>query len=263
MSISSISNIVEIVGNNPQDINLFFRNWNTYTEADRLSFIRVLRSKGHLSAKYKEIKESDFRCPLHGFNLIKPCGIKTCQYNIELKVAECETDSITQCRNCIIKCIDLAKNNRLSANETSILLGISVSEINVISMGAVAKIKRAKIKESIERFQIPKYKYVEGHCVHCEQFIRDELEMGLWPEFIIEHGKFGWCNITCKDKKPRWQFYIEREFECHFLYALAVGILTYQQLENLSSIFGVGKETINKNKSNIYNAMQDIKKFFS
>ena len=259
-----ISNIIEVTGNSPQNINSFFRNWHVLTEAERLNFIRILRIKGHLSAKYKEVKESEFKCPLHGFNLIKPCGIKSCQYNIELKVSECEIDSITRCRNCIIKCVDLSKNNRLSANETSILLGIPVSEINAISTSAIAKIKRVKIKESIERYQIPKFKYIEGHCIFCEQFIRDELEIGLlWPDLVIEPGKYGWCNNHCKDKKPRWQFHIEREFECNFLYALAVGILTYQQLENLSSIFGVGKETINKNKSNIYNAMQEIRRFFS
>jgi hypothetical protein len=261
---AKLDSVTKLIGECPKDINTFFENWSSHTENDRLEVIRALREVGHLSAKYKtnEMGE-EFRCPIYNFTLVKLCSLTSCAYHISSKNADTtQMEAIVACNGCLINCLDKAKNNRMSANETSVLLGTSVSEINSVNTSAVLKIKRTKIKEHLEKYQIPRYKYIKGHCVCCEQYIQDELDMNLWPDLIIEHGSYGWCSTVCKDHKPKWQFLIEKEFECQFLHAIGIALLLYKNLESLSNLFGINKDIIQKHKQEISESVIELKKFF-
>lgn len=259
ITVTALNNITSIIGDDPQQINKYFENWHTHSDSDKLKLVRTLKGQGHLSAQFKVDQTHSFQCPLYNFSLIKPCAIKTCQYHIE--VTDKSVEAIAACKNCLINCIDLSKNNRMSAQEASILLGISVSEINTLSINVISKIRRSKIKEHIERYQIPRFKIIKGHCVACERYIQDELEMGIHPDLNID-GSHGWCSPQCKELKPKWQFTIENEFGCHHMYALAAGLLLYKNMDNLHNIFSINKETVNKNKSTIHTSATEIKKYF-
>lgn len=256
--------VLQIVGKTTKEINYFFENWHDHTELNRLETIRALRSLGHLSAKYKNETNNEFKCPLHGFNLIKPCSLHSCQYHIPTVINNpVQIQMANNCKNCLINCLDISKNNRLSANETANLLGVSVSEVNNNNASAISKIRKSKIKESLERFQIPRFEYLSGHCVACEQYIQDEIEMCLCPELIIQPSVHGWCSIECKEKKPKWQFNIEKEFNCNYLHALTVGFVLYKNIESLGGIFGLNKEIVLKLKSQILRNLDFLSKNFS
>ena len=256
--------ITALIGKTPKDINSFFDDWDTHTENERLGVIRVLREIGQLSAKYKTRETSEsFKCPIYNFMLVKPCNLTSCSYHLPTKHSDqIQVEAVTQCNSCLINCVDKAKNNRMSANETSILLGLSISEINSTSTAAIAKIRKTKIKEHIEKYQIPRFKYLAGHCVTCEQYIQDEIDMNLWPELIIEPKKYGWCCSSCREEKPKWQFHIEKEFECNFLHAIAIGILIYKNLEPLGSIFNLNKEILQGYKTEVYQTVDEVKTYF-
>ena len=83
---SKLDTTLDIVGCTTKEINSFFENWHEHTELTRLETIRALRVSGHLSTKYKSECCEDFKCPLFGFTLIKPCGLMTCQYHTPVTV---------------------------------------------------------------------------------------------------------------------------------------------------------------------------------
>ena len=259
-----MDSILKIIGNTTGEINSFFERWHGHTELTRLETIRSLKAVGYLSAKIKtESTENSFRCPLYGFSLIKACNLVSCQYHLPyIQGNIVQQQMVLTCKNCLINCLDISKNNRMSAQETSGVLGISVSEINTSNANAISKIRRAKIKEQIEKHQIPRFRFLAGHCIFCEQYIQDELEMNLWPELVVQSNMHGWCSSECKDKKPKWQFLIEKEFECHYLHALTIGYMLYKNIENLGGIFFLNKEILLKNKTQIQRNFEFLKRYF-
>ena len=260
----ALNSIFKLIGDDIAKITEFFDNWYNHTELIRLETIRALRLSGHLSAKHQSNTSNEFRCPLFNFSLVRQCGLTSCQYYLPIQYGNHSQEQMIQkCKNCLINCLDQSKNNRMSAHETACLLGISVSEVNNNNSMAISKIKRTQIKEHLEKYQIPRFKYIEGHCVSCESYIQDELEMNLMPEFVIQANKFGWCSGECREKKPKWQFLIEKEFECYFLHALSVGFFLYKNIENLGSIFVINKEILIKNKIQIQRNLDFILRTFS
>lgn len=257
-----LDSVFQLIGQNANEINAFFNNWHNHTELVRLETIRALRSAGHLSARFKHDNSNEFKCPLHGFFLVKPCGVLSCQYNIPLTDNHTQIQMAQECKNCLINCLDLSKNNRMSAHEAANILGIPISEINNANNTAVSKIRRAKIKENLERYQLPRYTFLTGHCVSCERYIQDELEMNLFPDLVIQSNSFGWCSPECKEKKPKWQFIIENEFGCFYLHALTVGFVLYKNVESLGGIFSLNKEILIRNKIFIQRNLDFINKYF-
>lgn len=243
-----------------KEANKFFRHWHDLNEGERLQSIRDLRQVGSLSTRLLQNIEKGFKCPIHNFDLVRACKLSTCHYYIgPYQVGpyqnkcynEDQVKAASICKNCVINCLDRTKNGRLSAQEVATLLGISISEVNNISTQTVAKVRRAAIKEAIEKFQVPKYRYLTGHCISCEISIIDELEMGLKPELVLVPYKHGWCSHRCKDTKPKWQFLIEREFTCYYLDALAIGYTVYKNIENLGHVFMVSNDILKNLKKRI------------
>lgn len=260
---NSLETILNIIGKTITEINFFFDHWHEHTELTRLEAIRTLKATGHLSAKYKNEISENFKCPIHNFLLIKPCSITSCQYHLPTTQGNSTQQLLTlQCKNCLINCLDISKNNRLSSTEISGVLGLTPSEINICNAMAIAKIRQAKVKEQIERHQIPRFHYLNGHCVFCGLFIQDELEMNLYSDLIIQPDQHGWCSYECKDKKPKWQFLIEKEFECEYIHALSIGLMLYKSIENINTIFSLSKEILQKNKNQILKNLEFLKKTF-
>lgn len=187
-------------------INGFFRDWTSLTESQRLDFIRILRTNGVLNKVTPPKLENSIQCPVNGFLLAKPCNLSACNYHA----------NAPQYKNCLAQCLSQSKTGRLSAMEVAGLLNSSVSEINSVSNSASRKIRLAMVLDVIERKFTSRFKYIEGHCVHCEMNILPEFEMGHDPSLVIEE-KFGWCSPECKQKKPKWQFQLEYKFGVHFL----------------------------------------------
>jgi len=257
---------------NPKDINAFFADWPLLSEAERLQTIRDLRTLGSLTKIPNGTPiDSGFACPINGFSLARPCNIDSCQYYLgprivenkkripKVEIVEAQAIASAESKNCLIMCLDKSKNSRLSAQEVATVMGISVSEVNTINNNAIAKIRRAKIKERIERLQVPRFKYLDGFCVACELNIEDELELNTHPELSIAAQQYGWCSEGCKQDKPKWQFQIERYFDCDYIDALAVGSSINPNYDTLGSIFGVNndylkeyKEAVQKRKAELY-----------
>jgi len=238
------------------DVNRFFPRWYELTESERLQTIRQLKSNGKLSIVPQRVPvETDFQCPLLQFVVARPCNMTTCQYYIgpkhsenkkrspKVEILEAQQIAAAECKNCLILCLDKSKNGRLSAQEVATVMGISVSEVNSINNHAIAKIRRAKIKEHIEKLQLPKFKYLKGFCVSCGMNIEDELELNS-PDFSIVMNEHGWCSEGCRDDKPKWQFHIERNFNYDYLDVLAVGLAVHQNIETLGNVFGVSNDEI-------------------
>jgi hypothetical protein len=241
----------------PGDVNRFFKDWHDLSEASRLQAIRDLRALGTLSARVApNVEKGRFRCPVHSFDLVRACKLSSCRYHVGPRedagvCSEEQAKAAALCKNCLINCLDRTRNGRLSASEVAVLLGMTIGEVNVASTQTVAKIRRASIREAIEKYQIPRYRYLPGHCVACEVSIIDELEMGTRPELVLVPYRYGWCSGRCKDQKPKWQFLIEREFSCHYLDALAVGYTVYKNIESLGHVFMVSNEIIRGLKKKI------------
>ena len=250
----------------PLEINNYFEKWHEYTEAERLQTIRDLRAMGKLTMVANKVSVStDFKCPLNSFTVARPCNLSSCQYYIgpkkitlegkkrqpKAEILEAQQTAAAGCKNCLILCLDMAKNGRLSAQEVATVMGISVSEVNTINNNAIAKIRRATIKERIEKLQLPRFKYLEGFCISCGLCIEDELELNVQPELTAVLEKHGWCSEGCRDDKPKWQFQIERNFECDFLDVLAIGLEVHGNIDTLGNIFGVPNDVVKEHERDI------------
>lgn len=248
----------------PKEINEFFAQWHDLSEAERLQTIRDLRDEGKLTIVPNGAPTgTGFQCPINGFALARPCNISSCQYYIGPKIVEnkkrtpkaeileAQATASAESKNCLIMCLDKSKNSRLSAQEVATVMGISVSEVNSINNNAISKIRRAKVREQIERLQLPRFKYLKGFCVACEMNIQDDLEMNTHPELTIGIQEFGWCSDGCKHDKPKWQFTIERQFDCDFIDALAVGHSIHQNYDTLGNVFGVNNDYLKEYKDSV------------
>jgi len=213
----------------PSDIIEFFDNWYDHPESKRLSFIRTIRSIGALSLE--QHKETSFCCPVYSFPLMKPCNVGSCRFHVETKTVSH--------KNCVVHSLGKAKGGRLLPNEVATVLGLPIKEVNHLSISAINKIRKAVIKESLEKYQIPRYRHLDGHCVSCGVSIADELDLRNTDDLVIEFGRYGWCSEKCKIKKPAWQWQIEHEFECSFRVVLSAGLLLYNSYSELEDIFGV------------------------
>ena len=152
----TLNAVFKLIGDDIEKINNFFENWHTHTELIRLETIRALRLSGHLSAKHKQENSNDFKCPLFEFALVRSCGLSSCQYHLTISsyTSFQQEQMIQSCKSCLINCLDMSKNNRMSAHEAACLLGVSVSEVNNNNASAISKIKRTQIKENLEKYQI-------------------------------------------------------------------------------------------------------------
>lgn len=249
----------------PSDVNTYFSGWHEYVEAERLQTIRYLKTKGKLSIIPNGVPvDNDFRCPLNGFTVARPCNLSSCQFYIgpksglksmkrtpKAEMVEAQQTAAAECKNCLILCSYRSKNGRLSAQEVATIMGISVSEVNSINNNAIAKIRRTTIREKIEKLQLPRFKYLKGFCVSCGMHIQEELEFNCHPDLSIVIGEYGWCSEVCREDKPKWQFQIERHFECDYLDALSVGLSVHTNMDTLGNVFGVGNDVIKEHEKDI------------
>ena len=250
----------------PSQINDYFARWHEFTESERLQTIRDLKIKGKLSIVPSSLQvDFDFKCPMNGFVVARPCNLSSCQYYIgpkrisaegkkrspKVEIVEAQQTAAAECKNCLINCLDKSKNGRLSAQEVATIMGISVSEVNSINNNAIAKIRRATVKELIEKLQLPRFKYLTGSCVACGMNIQDELEMSAQPELLIVASEYGWCSEGCRDDKPKWQFTLERQFECDYLDIFGVGLSINSNFETLGNIFGVNNDLLKEHEKDI------------
>lgn len=197
------------------EVNQFFSKWHDYSETFRLQVLRKLQSLGKIGVLSSRTTEVSV-CPKYNFLLARPCSLKQCQYYI----------SSPESRNCLINCLNQAKMNRLTSGEVSGIVQASITEINDLSSRSTYKVKKAILKEKLDRLDVSHFSYLPGHCLGCELTIIDDLEAGVSPELVLDHpsGLFGWCSAKCKNHKPAWMFLVEQEFGCSYLDVLALAV---------------------------------------
>lgn len=228
-----------------KDINDYFANWSDLTEGDRLEAIRSLKKTGMLTA-VRTKPDKSFRCPINSFHLARPCGLTDCQFNL--------TNGPS--KNCLVNAIGIAKNNRLSANETAEIMNLQVSDINSHSGTAITKIRKTLIKDRLDNFKTPRFKYIAGHCVNCETYIQDDMDMGMSSEMLIDQSH-GWCSSDCRKAKPKWQFELEVEFGCHYLDILSAAISVYKP-EVVDQLFSIPTGYTGSIKKQLYDRMDRL-----
>lgn len=189
-----------------EQIKEYFADWAMKPESERLDFIRNMRSKGQLSAVNPSRPSTDC-CPIHNFQVARPCSLTGCTYNI----------ASPSNKNCLFVAVAEAKNSRLNPDEIGGLLGIPLKEVNNQHTNAVKKIQQALIKESVDLERLPRFQYLKSHCVSCELYIRDEMDMGLHADLYYRwDNTYAWCSPKCRRTKPEHEFRIELEFGSDF-----------------------------------------------
>lgn len=213
-----------------KSINGFFDQWHEYSETEKLEIVRDLKTDGVLTVLGQK-PDNTLRCPVYEYTLARPCGVGGCQYHIDS----------AENKNCLVVYLDAAKNNRLSAAEVASLLKSNISEINGVTNNAVRKIKKAVVKEQLEKNRIRRFNHLPGHCLACEVHIQNELDMGLNTDLLLPaDGKlYGWCSLECKKTKPKWQFTIEKKFGCFYLDAMATAVSTYRKPEIVDQLLEI------------------------
>lgn len=207
----------------PTDVNKFFEGWRNLSELERINVIKELKDSGSI-AFVGGNRPQKFKCPIHQFQVAVPCALKSCQYFIE------HSDS----KNCVINCLEGAKNKRLLSQDISGLLNTPISSVNQSIDSATKKIQVALIKDQIDNFEIVRFKFLAGHCVACGMHIEDELALN--PDMVID-GHYGWCSTECKSATPRWIFKLEKMFECAIIDILAISYTAIHKLESIDQLF--------------------------
>lgn len=189
-------------------LNNLIQQWEYLSEADKLDTIRKLQTVGELKPiEIKEDDEDSLFCPLHQFRLSQPCNLSKCPYAVDS-----EKDF-----NCLYHSLSRSKKGRITINETSNYLKMPITEINKVSSEAFLKIRREYLRDLINTDQPIDYRYITGHCVNCEEYIQEDLDLNTEPSLTIEYSKFGWCSLECKEAMPKWKFLLEYEYSTNFL----------------------------------------------
>lgn len=195
--------------NKLSSLNKLVQQWEILPEATKLETIRQLQKVGSLTPIPVQ-KEDPLLCPLHQFRLSQPCGLGKCPYFVDSG----------RDFNCLYHSIDRSKKGRMTINETSNYMKMPITEINKVSNEAFIKIRREYLKERIEEANPIDFKYITGHCVHCEEHIQEELDLNTEPSLTIEYSKHGWCSLECKESKPEWKFRLENTYGTSFVEVL-------------------------------------------
>lgn len=208
-----------------EGLNSFFKDWAGHSELTRLNVIKSLKQLGPLSFVGKP-KEDGFSCPLYRFPLNTPCSITGCPYQV----------SHAPSKNCTINAIETNKQARLSPQEISQLLGVSVAVVNTSLDNSVKLVQLALVQDRLTHVIIPRFSFLPGHCVSCGVNIVDEL--GLDPNLTID-SDHGWCSDSCKTKSPSWMFSIEKAFSCDYTFVLAAAFCISRKPDSVDQLLGV------------------------
>lgn len=214
-------------------------NWSSITNESRLQTIRLLKSIAVIDT-CQIPKDSEMSCPEHNHVMSSPCNLSLCSYYL----------SNPKAFNCIYHSLDNSKKKKLTPNEISTCLGITVNQINQHLASAVQKIRLIKIEDDIDADRLNKFSYLEGSCVNCGVNIEDELDLGLNPSLIIEHGKFGYCSDDCKKQKLPWKFKLEHKHGTDWEYAI-IKINSYINTikatsKEIDSLLGIDPTSLNE-----------------
>lgn len=191
------------------ELNELVINWEVLPEAEKLNTIRKLKKVGKLDT-VEPPEEVNLQCPSYKFCLTEPCSLTSCPYNVDS----------SQDFNCLFHGLDRSKKGRMTINETSNYMDMPIPDINKMNTEAFLKIRKQVLKDTIEQLNPINFKYIEGHCVHCEEYIQEELDLNSEPGLVIDYGKFGWCSLECKEAKPEWNFRLERTYQTDYLTVL-------------------------------------------
>lgn len=211
--------------NKLQEISSSIENWPSVTNDSRLQTIRSLKTVATIET-CQVPKDSEMSCPEHGHAMSSPCSLNQCAFFI----------INPKSFNCIYHSLDNAKKKKLTPNEISTCLGITVNQINQSMSSAILKIRLVKLEDDISAEKLNKFKYLEGSCIHCGIDISDELDLGTNPSLIVEHGKYGYCSDTCKKQKLPWKFKLENKHGTDWEYVV-IKALAY-----ISTIKATSKE---------------------
>lgn len=184
-------------------------SWTSITNESKLQTIRSLKSIAVIDT-CQIPKDSEMSCPEHNHIMSSPCNLSQCPFYL----------SNPKSFNCIYHSLDNAKKKKLTPNEISTCLGITVNQINQHLSSAIQKIRLVKIEDDIAAEKLNKFTYLEGSCINCGVDIEDELDLGLSPSLIIEHGKWGYCSDDCKKQKLPWKFKLERKHSTDWEYVI-------------------------------------------
>jgi hypothetical protein len=234
-----------------QEINSFFENWFDYTDNERLSVIKDIKSKGILTPIKSKPKDSGCRCPLHGFALMKPCSIGECSYHV----------ASPERKNCLIASPLLKKAGKLSTAEAADLLNTTVIEVNTNILEATRKIKKLIIKETLEKSEFSRFKYLRGHCICCELYDVDMESGGATDELTVicsDKTVFAWCSEECATKKPKWQFLLEKEFGFTYLEVIAAAVTLFKKLDHVDLLLQLEPGTTESLKSLLAQKIEDL-----
>lgn len=192
-----------------REINKSIESWPFITNEFKLQTIRSLKSVATIST-CQIPKDLEMSCPEHCHPMSSPCSLSQCQFYI----------SNPKAFNCIYHSLDNSKKKKLTPNEISSCLGMTVNQVNHHIFNAIQKIRFIKIEDDIEASKLNKFSYLCGCCISCGTNIEDELDLGLHPSLIIEHGKYGYCSDSCKKSKMPWKFKLENKYGTDWEYVV-------------------------------------------
>jgi hypothetical protein len=212
----------------PTEANKFFEAWEALSEGSRLSAIRNLKQNGNLTFVGKLKVESDFICPRYQFQVAKPCSLSSCPYHLQHAAS----------LNCMVNCLDTAKNNRLQATEITQVTSTPTAQVHALCDSGMKKIQLCFVRDALDRYGLSRFDYLPYHCVACETDIEEEL-------FHVENASlkitddFGWCSTACQKARPLWQFKLERHFRCDYLDVLTVATNLFRDSQIVESVLDV------------------------
>jgi hypothetical protein len=236
-----------------EEINSFFSNWFKLSENERKESIKELNKIGNLVTIAPRSDKQTGHCPIWKQPIAKPCGLSKCSFYISSPAS----------MNCAISCLGDVKGAKLPPSEVALLLSLTSTETNKLTDSAIKKIQIALIKDKIEESNLPKFQYLQGHCVSCGCPIKDQLESEIRPDLSILDKKFGWCvgpkkdPMHCKNKTPLWKFLLEYNFGCHWSDVIAIALCCLKKQEIVAEALDLHREIINKNWQEVQNSIDE------
>lgn len=169
-----------------------------------------------------------FMCPTLGHQLIVPCNLVECPYNVRNQAEG----------NCVLYYMQKRNLNTLLGVEVAFLYNTPFSKIDALRNSAIEKIGRALIGHSIKSSLTPRLYYITGSdvCCVCERLAVDPIK--------VSDVGLVWCSLQCQLKKPARLIQLECEYHTDIKNIMTIATRLFRTVTNIENILNISRDEL-------------------
>ena len=175
-----------------------------------------------------DLMSHKFICPTLEHQLLVPCALVECPYNVRNKVEG----------NCVLYYMQKRNLNTLLGVEVAFLYNTPFSKVDALRTSAIEKIGRALIGHSIKSSLTPRLYYITHSevCCVCERLAVDPIKV---PDVGLV-----WCSLQCRIIKPSRLIQLECEYHTSIENIMLIATRLFRTVTNIENILKISRDEL-------------------